>query len=146
RPRPLATPASSHPTSSSRARDLAESTASSREEPVHSATSRAVDGSDGHRAPVAVRSPLVRRLARDLGVDVHTITGSGADGAITRTDVLRAAVDTAVDEVTAPPTGIPASDPTSASAPSAGDALDGLAVISRERMSPLRKAVSAKLS
>lgn len=126
--------------SSSRARDLAENTASSPEEPVHSATSRAVDGT--RPAPVAVRSPLVRRLARDLGVDVQTITGTGADGAITRGDVLRAAVDTAVDGVGAASAPAPASAPT----PACGESLDGLAVLSRERMSPLRKAVSAKLS
>jgi pyruvate dehydrogenase E2 component (dihydrolipoamide acetyltransferase) len=85
-----------------------------------------------------VRSPLVRRLARDLGVDVRTIAGTGADGAITRSDVLRAAVDTAVDGVGA--------TSASASAPASGDSLDGLAVLSRERMSPLRKAVSAQLT
>ncbi|MFC7789823.1 dihydrolipoamide acetyltransferase family protein [Microbacterium sp. MAHUQ-60] len=90
-------------------------------------------------APVAVRSPLVRRLARDLGVDVQTITGTGADGAITRGDVLRAAVDSAVDGV--------GTSTTPASAPAAaGDAVDGLTVLSRERMSPLRQAVSATLS
>jgi pyruvate dehydrogenase E2 component (dihydrolipoamide acetyltransferase) len=142
RRRPRATPASAPaPTSTaqaSRARHLAEGTASSREAPVHSATSRALDGSEARPAPVAVRSPLVRRLARDLGVDVRTIAGTGADGAITRSDVLRAAVDTAVDGVGA--------TSASASAPASGDSLDGLAVLSRERMSPLRKAVSAQLT
>ncbi|MFD5224797.1 dihydrolipoamide acetyltransferase family protein [Microbacterium sp. NPDC058342] len=97
------------------------------------------------RPTVAVRSPLVRRLARDLGVDVRSLTGTGADGAITRADVLRAAVDTAVDGITVP---APASAPDRPAASTAGDGsvLDGLAVRSRERMGPLRKAVSAKLS
>ncbi|MFJ6548626.1 dihydrolipoamide acetyltransferase family protein [Microbacterium sp. NPDC091676] len=89
-------------------------------------------------APVAVRSPLVRRLARDLGLDVHAITATGADGAITRADVLRAAVDHAVDGVPAAPT------PTRAPAP-AGE-IDGLPVRSRERLSPLRRTVSARLA
>lgn len=85
-------------------------------------------------APVAVRSPLVRRLARDLGVDVNTISGTGSDGAITRADVLRAAVDSAVDSVAAHhratvPGGV-----------------DDLPVRSRERLSPLRRAVGAKLA
>jgi pyruvate dehydrogenase E2 component (dihydrolipoamide acetyltransferase) len=111
-------------------------------------------------APVAVRSPLVRRLARDLGVDVQTITGTGSDGAITRGDVLRAAADTAVDGVgpaaasgsspaseTAPASASAfASAPASGASPASGDALDGLGVLSRERLSPLRKAVSAKLT
>ncbi|MFY9714834.1 MAG: dihydrolipoamide acetyltransferase family protein [Microbacterium sp.] len=89
------------------------------------------------RRPVAVRSPLVRRLARDLGLDVHTLTPTGPDGAITRADVLRAAVDDAVDGVATHHRGT-----TSASD---GD-LDGLPILSRERMSPLRKAASAKLT
>lgn len=92
---------------------------------------------DAPPRPVAVRSPLVRRLARDLGVDVRTVVATGPDGAITRGDVLRAAVDSAVDGV-AVSTG-------SSATPHAGE-IDGLAVRSRERMGPLRKAVSAKLS
>ncbi|WP_336501208.1 dihydrolipoamide acetyltransferase family protein [Microbacterium paraoxydans] len=89
-------------------------------------------------APVAVRSPLVRRLARDLGLDVHTITPTGADGAVTRADVLRAAVDHAVDGVAATPA------PTAATT-SVGE-IDGLPVRSRERLSPLRRTVSARLA
>jgi pyruvate dehydrogenase E2 component (dihydrolipoamide acetyltransferase) len=46
------------------------------------------------RAPTsgAVKAlPVVRRLARTLGVDVSSVTGTGADGKITREDVQRAA-------------------------------------------------------
>ncbi|MBT2485195.1 2-oxo acid dehydrogenase subunit E2 [Microbacterium sp. ISL-108] len=85
--------------------------------------------------PVAVRSPIVRRLARDLGLDVRVIAATGTDGAVTRADVLRAAADHAVD---GPPSHTPTVGPDTM--------LDGLAVRSRERLSPLRKAVSAKLS
>jgi pyruvate/2-oxoglutarate dehydrogenase complex dihydrolipoamide acyltransferase (E2) component len=35
-------------------------------------------------------SPLLRNLAERLGVDIDTIRGTGADGRITREDVLRA--------------------------------------------------------
>ena len=90
------------------------------------------------RRPVAVRSPLVRRLARDLGLDVHAITATGADGAITRADVLRAAVDSAVDGAAAHHAGT--------TGPRTGETVDGLGVRARERMSPLRRAVSAKLT
>jgi pyruvate dehydrogenase E2 component (dihydrolipoamide acetyltransferase) len=86
------------------------------------------------RRPVAVRSPLVRRLARDLGLDVHDITPTGHDGSITRADVLAAAVDDAVDGAAAQHRS------------TSGRDLDGLAVVSRERLSALRRAVSAKLS
>lgn len=96
-------------------------------------------GSD--RRPVAVRSPLVRRLARDLGLDVHLITATGADGAITRADVLRAAVDNAVDGAAAHQR-----DAAAHLLPASDDTIDGLPVRARERMSPLRRAVSAKLS
>ncbi len=40
--------------------------------------------------PVAVISPLVRRLAREHGVDLRAVRGSGADGLILRSDVERA--------------------------------------------------------
>lgn len=106
-----------------------------------SATARSTPESDASaRRPVAVRSPLVRRLARDLGLDVHTIAATGHDGAVTRADVLAAAVDVAVDGAAAQHHG------TGAGASTDEGVLDGLSVASRERLSPLRKAVSAKLA
>lgn len=141
RRRPRASIPSASPSTPPKARDVAELTTSAREVPVHSASTRAVDERDvaKHRT-VAVRSPLVRRLARDLGIDVHTLAGTGADGAITRADVLRAAVDGAVDGVAA----ATASDSTTPAPVS--NASDALAVTSHEKLSPLRKAVSAKLT
>jgi pyruvate dehydrogenase E2 component (dihydrolipoamide acetyltransferase) len=50
-------------------------------------------------APV---SPVIRRLAKHLGVDLGTVAGSGPDGAITRADVEAAAERGAP---AAPPTG-----------------------------------------
>ncbi len=38
--------------------------------------------------------PVVRRLAKDLDVDLASVTGTGAEGRITRDDVRRAAEDT----------------------------------------------------
>jgi len=96
--------------------------------------------------PVAVRSPIVRRLARELGVDVRRVAPTGADGAVTRADVLAAA--------SRPATG--GADPVAPAAGAAtggggtgggtGGELHGLAALERERLSPLRKAVGAKLS
>ncbi|MFK4691075.1 dihydrolipoamide acetyltransferase family protein [Streptomyces pristinaespiralis] len=51
---------------------------------VHGATAVAPDG------PVAVISPLVRKLAREHDVDLRALTGSGPDGLILRADVERA--------------------------------------------------------
>ncbi|MDT0342234.1 dihydrolipoamide acetyltransferase family protein [Streptomyces litchfieldiae] len=53
--------------------------------------------------PVPVASPLVRRLARERGVDPRRITGTGPGGLVSRADVERAA---AADRV--PLTGVPA--------------------------------------
>ncbi|KOG74463.1 hypothetical protein ADK38_40195, partial [Streptomyces varsoviensis] len=37
--------------------------------------------------PVAVISPLVRRMARERGVDLREVAGSGPEGLILRADV-----------------------------------------------------------
>lgn len=76
--------------------------------------------------PVAVRSPIVRRLAQAEGLDLHSIPATGADGAVTRGDVLRAL---SVRQ----PFG-------------SGELIAGLAVARREPLGMLRKAVGAKLS
>lgn len=46
---------------------------------------------NGPSGPVAVISPLVRRLAREYELDLRAVTGSGPDGLILRADVERAA-------------------------------------------------------
>lgn len=109
-----------------------------------STSEAALASGSSERHPVAVRSPLVRRLARDLGIDVHSITATGVDGAVTRADVLRAAVDGAVEGASAGHVGRVAAG-TGAGTGSV-ETVDGLDVLARERMSPLRRAVSAKLS
>ncbi|KAA1394342.1 dihydrolipoamide acetyltransferase family protein [Aeromicrobium ginsengisoli] len=73
-----------------------------------------------------VSSPLVRRLAREAGVSILGITGTGVDGLITRHDV-EAAIAAAAPRVE-----------------STGRA--GLEVAQRTPMSGFRKAVSAALS
>ncbi|WP_329456823.1 dihydrolipoamide acetyltransferase family protein [Streptomyces sp. NBC_01497] len=61
--------------------------------------------------PVPVVSPLVRRLARQHGLDLRQLTGSGRQGLILRTDVERAiervATPAAVPAATAPPAAAP---------------------------------------
>jgi pyruvate dehydrogenase E2 component (dihydrolipoamide acetyltransferase) len=86
---------------------------------------------------VAVRSPLLRRLARDLGVDVTSLTPSGAGGVITRGDILRAA--SAAD-----PTA-PATAPISTSIVTP-DIAAGPVETGREKLGMLRRTVAAKMS
>ncbi|MEU1133176.1 dihydrolipoamide acetyltransferase family protein [Streptomyces sp. NPDC005900] len=72
---------------------------------------------NGHGArPLA--KPPVRKLAKDLGVDLATVTPSGPDGIITREDVHAAAVVTAPAEAAAPqPAPVQAQAPAQQAAP-----------------------------
>ena len=56
---------------------------------VDAATSRAAE--HGRRRPRPLAKPPVRKLARDRGIDLTALTGSGAGGVITRADVEAAA-------------------------------------------------------
>ncbi|MEU5887859.1 dihydrolipoamide acetyltransferase family protein [Streptomyces sp. NPDC047461] len=90
--------------------------------------------------PVPVISPLVRRLARENGLDLRELTGSGPDGLILRADVenaLRSAA--AQDKVAEPtPTAPPPTAPPQTSAPAPG----GI----RVPLKGIRGAVADKLS
>ena len=60
--------------------------------PVRSAPEAAVQPPapvklEGARGPAAAASPAVRRLAREIGVDVNVVQGTGAGGRITQEDV-----------------------------------------------------------
>jgi pyruvate dehydrogenase E2 component (dihydrolipoamide acetyltransferase) len=48
--------------------------------------------------PAVKATPMIRKLARDQGVDLATVTGTGGGGAITRADVLGAAGTTPSDD------------------------------------------------
>ncbi|SET87255.1 dihydrolipoamide acetyltransferase family protein [Geodermatophilus poikilotrophus] len=56
---------------------------------VDAAPSRAAE--QGRRRPRPLAKPPVRKLAKDLGVDLTALTGSGDGGVITRADVQQAA-------------------------------------------------------
>ncbi|MCA0145784.1 dihydrolipoamide acetyltransferase family protein [Blastococcus sp. LR1] len=51
------------------------------------AAAPAREAAPGRRGPRPLAKPPVRKYAKDLGVDLATITGSGAGGVITRADV-----------------------------------------------------------
>ncbi|WP_174557444.1 dihydrolipoamide acetyltransferase family protein [Nocardia vaccinii] len=74
---------------------------------------------DGHRRK---SSPLARKIARELGVDLATVTGTGPGGRITRRDVESAQQTT--DSGTAPDNAAPTADAapaTAAPVPASGD-------------------------
>ncbi|MBQ1050449.1 2-oxo acid dehydrogenase subunit E2 [Micromonospora sp. C51] len=67
--------------------------------PVQPTSAPAVNGNGRSSGPVLAKPP-VRKLAKDLGVDLGTLTGSGPSGSITREDVQRAAAPAAAEPVT----------------------------------------------
>ncbi|AOY70123.1 branched-chain alpha-keto acid dehydrogenase subunit E2 [Arthrobacter sp. ZXY-2] len=94
----------------------------------------------------AVISPLVRKMARDHGVSLEAIHGSGASGLIMRRDV-EAAIS--APEAPAAPSA-PAPAPAEAAAPAAAsvdlDSRTGLAVSARTPVRGVRKAVAANMT
>ncbi|MFD8296437.1 dihydrolipoamide acetyltransferase family protein [Streptomyces bauhiniae] len=89
--------------------------------------------------PVPVISPLVRKLARDNGVDLHALRGTGPDGLILRADV-EAALRV---EATAPATTAPA---TTAAPTTAAPAPTAHPEGTRIPLKGVRGAVAEKLS
>ena len=87
--------------------------------------------------PVPVISPLVRRLARENGLDLREMTGSGPDGLILRADVEYALRAAAAQGRTAPAAQAPAPAAVRSSAPA-----EGL----RVPLKGVRGAVADKLS
>ena len=84
--------------------------------PVHHRRPAGQGRASGPAAPAApapaglkaLAKPPVRRLARDLGVDLAALTGTGPQGSVTRDDVRKAATETpagSVDEGQAVPRG-----------------------------------------
>jgi pyruvate dehydrogenase E2 component (dihydrolipoamide acetyltransferase) len=105
------------------------------------ASTAAIGGTPGSKDPapasngrVAVASPLIRQLARNAGVDIAAIHGSGRGGLITRRDV-DAAINTGLAEQASGPEAAPAVTP---AAESAG--------VTRIPIRGLRKSVADKLS
>jgi len=89
------------------------------------------------RGPVPVISPLVRKMARDAGVDLAALAGSGPSGLVLRRDVDQAIQSR--DRAVTVPAGAPA-----VATPAGGPVSDG-----GERRIPLRgvrKAVADKLT
>jgi 2-oxoisovalerate dehydrogenase E2 component (dihydrolipoyl transacylase) len=84
------------------------------------------DSADGER-PAVLAKPPVRKLARDMGVDLLSLAGTGPNGSITRDDVMSAAAS-----ADAAPRADAAAD---SSAPAQ---LVPVAAVSREERIPIR--------
>ncbi|MDV9193675.1 dihydrolipoamide acetyltransferase family protein, partial [Streptomyces sp. SR27] len=95
----------------------------------------------GHGGPVPVISPLVRKLARDRGLDLREVRGSGPEGLILRADVEFALA--ALERPTAGQTPAPAVAAPAVAAPAS---VGASAVAERIPLRGVRGAVADKLS
>jgi 2-oxoisovalerate dehydrogenase E2 component (dihydrolipoyl transacylase) len=99
-------------------------------------------GPEGYKGPT---TPAVRRLAREHGVDLALVAGTGHGGRVTREDVLRF-VESGGSALAAPapqaPSAVPATPaPSAPSAPSPVAAGDSL-----KQPSPMRRAIAAQMT
>jgi 2-oxoisovalerate dehydrogenase E2 component (dihydrolipoyl transacylase) len=92
----------------------------------------------------AVISPLVRRMARDHGVDLGELQGSGASGLIMRRDVEAVIKPAVVERPAAPAAATPAVTPVAAIGDT--DARTGLGITGRTAVRGVRKAVAANMT
>ncbi|MET9990006.1 dihydrolipoamide acetyltransferase family protein [Streptomyces mutabilis] len=111
-------------TSSTRRRPRKGAQVPAQEAPAASAAIQAEMNGHGPAAPATRERPLakppVRKLAKDLGVDLATVTPTGPDGVITREDVHAAvALAQAPEPATAPAAAAPAAPVAPAPSPAA---------------------------
>ncbi len=100
---------------------------------------------EGDRGP---SSPVLRRLARHLGVDLATVAGTGPAGRVTRDDVERAAAGQAADRPgpDTPPAAAPPASPPSALVASTVLAEGGPEEPARDRTATMRQAIAALMA
>ncbi|MCA9783693.1 MAG: 2-oxo acid dehydrogenase subunit E2 [Calditrichaeota bacterium] len=94
----------------------------------------------GSPEPTRVRAtPAARVLARELGVTLPGLAGSGPDGRILKTDIQRAADS---------PSGrtVPAAAPVAAASPGALRAADSGPAVTEHPLSQIRKTIAARMS
>ena len=79
-------------------------------------------------------SPLARRMARERGIDLGTVTGTGPDGRIVAEDVERAGIDAPAPETA------PAPVPAAPTAPVAGGEVESVP------LSNIRRTIARRLT
>ncbi len=89
--------------------------------------------------------PAIRRFAREVGVDLAKVTGSGAGGRITREDILEV-VRQANQQVTAPATTQAAASTSAPASKAPGEpGTDAFGPVHVESMPKIRKTIAAKM-
>ncbi|WP_344007014.1 dihydrolipoamide acetyltransferase family protein, partial [Streptomyces thermocarboxydovorans] len=97
--------------------------------------------------PVPVISPLVRRLARQNGLDLRKMTGSGPDGLIMRADVENALRAASAQGAPAQERPAPAAQPSAPAVTAPAGTAQGISAgVTRIPLKGIRGAVADKLS
>jgi pyruvate dehydrogenase E2 component (dihydrolipoamide acetyltransferase) len=104
----------------------------------HKSTAVAAQASNGHEGVAAPAGPATRRLARELGVDISHVSGSGPGGRITREDIMAAVRQVARG------IGGGSSAQTAVSPSSSGDQ-DNWGPVRREALTKIRKTIANKM-
>jgi pyruvate dehydrogenase E2 component (dihydrolipoyllysine-residue acetyltransferase) len=103
---------------------------------------RAHEDGAAHKTPAGKTppaGPATRRLARELGVDLATIAGSGPNGRITEGDIKAAVRKTTT---TAPPRAAARA----ARLPDGVDERDNWGLVRRQKMTGIRRAIAANMA
>ena len=112
-------------------------------EPSPASRPQAADPSPASRPqpapPAGNYSPAVRRLAAEHGIDLSLVSGSGANGRVTRQDVLRYLEHPPAAEAAPPPSTAATPIPAPAPPPAAGEG-------ERIRLSATRRAIARHMS
>ncbi|MGV9557134.1 dihydrolipoamide acetyltransferase family protein [Streptomyces sp. NPDC003522] len=133
------------------ARETAAATAVQAELNGHGAAPAAAPAPAAPAVPAADRSrplakPPVRKLAKDLGVDLASVVPSGPDGIITREDVHAAAAPAQAPDLPTAPQPTPAAAPAPATAPAQAPAASyDMARETRVPVKGVRKATAAAM-
>ncbi|HET6530590.1 MAG TPA: dihydrolipoamide acetyltransferase family protein [Actinoplanes sp.] len=101
-PEATAAPAAPAPATPAPAQTAPAAAAPAQTAPAAGTETPAPEAPNGHRAGPVLAKPPVRKLARDLGVDLASLTGTGPLGSVTREDVQQAASAPATAPATAP--------------------------------------------
>ncbi|MGA7270144.1 MAG: dihydrolipoamide acetyltransferase family protein [Acidimicrobiia bacterium] len=86
--------------------------------------------------------PLVRKMAREMGVDLTAVTGSGPDGRVTRDDVISAAQHSGVEPSAPSVTPVPSMPTPPVATVPAGER----PAPQRRQLSKLRRTIAANMS
>src|SRR5215204_1713145 len=89
-------------------------------------------------------SPIARRMAKELGVDLAALQGTGPGGRIVKSDVQAAAQDGG--EAPAEQEEVPAAAPAAAPADAAGDGASGRGATTTENLTRLQQTIARRMA